>query len=58
MNDNGIRVDSFILPSRNLRIFRITFSDGATVLSPIREFAVRHLENIQAERLRAIDEGR
>ena len=58
MNDNGIRVDSFILPSRNLRIFRLRFSDGATVLSPIREFAVRHLENIQAERLRAIDEGR
>ena len=57
MNDNSIQADSFVVKSRNLRIYRIRHSSGATILWLMRDDALRYLKNIQGERLQA-EQGR
>ena len=54
MNLDRIMADSFVLKSRNLRVYRIRRDNRATVLCLSRERALRCLKEIRTEELQAI----
>jgi hypothetical protein len=53
MNDDRIMADSFLIKSRNLRIYRIRQTGRATILCLSRDGALNYLKDLQAKRLQA-----
>jgi triphosphoribosyl-dephospho-CoA synthetase len=57
-NDEHILADTFLVRRYRLRIFRIRQRDTATVLWTVEEYAVRHLQTLNTQKLQAEKKGR
>lgn len=58
MSGNFVRVDSFLVKKRNLRIFRIAEYGSAVLLCTSEKIAARHVREIYIERLLAKKKSR
>ena len=56
-DDNPIHADTFLMKRYRLRIYRIRQRDTATVLWTVEEYAVRHLQKLNTEKLQAERKG-
>ena len=52
-----IEADTFLVKRYRLRIYRIRQRDTATVLWTVEEYAVRHLQKLNTEKLQAERKG-
>ncbi len=53
-----IRADSFVVKKRRMLVYRLRQPGNATLLWTSRDAALRHLTNLQHQRLQAKDKGR
>lgn len=58
MKQQCIRADSFVLKFRRIRIYRIRQNGTGTLFWTSPDAALRHLKNLQHQRLQAKSKGR